>query len=259
MVGEGGYGGLVVYFGGRLDRLMGWEVWRVWRRRGSLVEEMESVFGKAAWRRTVYFIKTLGLAVIRLARWMRWPLAWTGIKGGIELVMIRQIGTKAPPPVTTGHATKACPIRQDRGTYKARSELYMQGLGGVNTPTVSYAVIGNCNVGRPRLPPETTDVNERDSIELKLNSQAPCSRRVAEKEEVDLGIELGIQGNGGMTPGSLKASSLYLSMNDRYKMQTMCLSLLRAFMSKLRSSLQKSDWGIRREKNHLARRLSRRS
>jgi hypothetical protein len=84
----------------------------------------------------------------------------------------------------------------------------MQGLSGVNLPTVSYAVIGNCSVGKPRWPHETTDVNERDSIELRLNSHAPCSRRVAEKKEVGLEVELGIEGKGGMTPSSPKVFSL---------------------------------------------------
>jgi hypothetical protein len=85
----------------------------------------------------------------------------------------------------------------------------MQGFSGVKTPTVSYAVIGDCSLGSPWWSPETTDVNERDSIELKINnSQAPCSRRVAEKKEVGLEVELRIQGNGGMTPSSVKASFL---------------------------------------------------
>ena len=64
----------------------------------------------------------------------------------------------------------------------------MQGLGplgGVNTPTMSYAVIGDCNVGRPRWG-ETTGVTERDSIDLRAHNEAPLFVEGCREEESGL-------------------------------------------------------------------------
>jgi hypothetical protein len=60
----------------------------------------------------------------------------------------------------------------------------MQGLGGVNTPTVSYAVIGDCNVGRPRWV-ESTSVTERDSIDLRALKPDSESPRLCTLKEAD--------------------------------------------------------------------------